>query len=879
RDLRRALDLVREERHLAADDLYIQARDRVEEGWADRGRREEKSAKARKNITSFWGRRPNDEANQPDDELKLARDLLDEKSDEFALLRRRASLFLAAKETLSQHDKNDGEESDENTGWVHAQTLFGVSTHYRRESDGSLSIRIAGDLVGVPLFEQLAILREVDLYHAWAPFCVSSRKLAQLGRLDVAAWYDVGVPIFGLSRDACYRAVGCDGMAEDGSVMIVAVGLNDTDEHGVVSSASLGKQTRKRGPSPPAAASDDDDAEGLEATEGSLLSSLARDEILSTLEMPPVPSGAGRGRMTIRNFSAKVDVLGPTSARTIMVVNVDPNLQLIPQALIDFSMKKMCGILLSRLQASARRVLKDPVGNAHARRMREDVTFYRDWLLPKFRAYCEAKGWNMPPVGAFEVSDEELRATGMGWIDDGQSSTADASFIGARTPHSRSSSRAATTDGGFGSGSSSVTSAMSSPMQQMRMKLGLRPAETNEEKIRKARKRAADRLAPRPLSDSSSSRLRRLKDRKAVVEERMRERGGRGGSAGGSIAGGRTIDRLRTTSSPIDADERHEVRRAAGSFLASSALNAVVLTLRRRHSYVLVPLCEPWAPFGLACSLYLGPLLDAISVALQSIALRAALTGLLTFAFDAVDFGQRRFVSNMEEGRKLFVTEARQLSRLAAVFVAYSSLTTASVGWLVKLVCSLERGVPGSVFSEPLFSLSETEVLPEGWNTLLCFAINKLSTTNFAGISHPMRNWPLVEACFKKFQSIFESGCCALASFELGFLTWGANAQAMSAFMALRLVVFVAALVVMGGLVLPKRNDSFETHGRSCDASFEISERDGMSQVPGSLDNSESTRSIMSTINVTRVHGENLSLTMETISEHPRSGQNVTCPS
>lgn len=54
-----------------------------------------------------------------------------------------------------------------------------------------------------------------------------------------------------------------------------------------------------------------------------------------------------------------------------------PSLSLSPQALIEFSMKRMCGVLLSRLQASARRVLKDPVGNVHARRMREDVTFYR----------------------------------------------------------------------------------------------------------------------------------------------------------------------------------------------------------------------------------------------------------------------------------------------------------------------------------------------------------------------------------------------------------------------------------------------------------------------------------------------------------------------
>lgn len=89
-----------------------------------------------------------------------------------------------------------------------------------------------------------------------------------------------------------------------------------------------------------------------------------------------------------------------------------------PQFVIDFIMKRMCGILLSRLQASARKVVKDPVKNAHARRMREDVRFYRDWLLPKFQLYCEELGWQMPKVGAFEIEEDELQREGMGWIDD-----------------------------------------------------------------------------------------------------------------------------------------------------------------------------------------------------------------------------------------------------------------------------------------------------------------------------------------------------------------------------------------------------------------------------------------------------------------------------
>ena len=64
------------------------------------------------------------------------------------------------------------------------QTLFGISTSYRREADGSLSIKIEGELHGVPLFEQLVVLREVDLYHKWAPFMSESKKLAQLDKVS-----------------------------------------------------------------------------------------------------------------------------------------------------------------------------------------------------------------------------------------------------------------------------------------------------------------------------------------------------------------------------------------------------------------------------------------------------------------------------------------------------------------------------------------------------------------------------------------------------------------------------------------------------------------------------------------------------------------------
>jgi hypothetical protein len=37
-----------------------------------------------------------------------------------------------------------------------------------------------GELHGCPLFEQVAVIREVDLHYKWAPFCTSSLTIKDL---------------------------------------------------------------------------------------------------------------------------------------------------------------------------------------------------------------------------------------------------------------------------------------------------------------------------------------------------------------------------------------------------------------------------------------------------------------------------------------------------------------------------------------------------------------------------------------------------------------------------------------------------------------------------------------------------------------------------
>jgi hypothetical protein len=61
--------------------------------------------------------------------------------------------------------------------------MFGVTTYYRKESDGSLSIKLDGTVEDASLFDQIAVLREIDLNSLWAPFVTSSMTVAHLDKL------------------------------------------------------------------------------------------------------------------------------------------------------------------------------------------------------------------------------------------------------------------------------------------------------------------------------------------------------------------------------------------------------------------------------------------------------------------------------------------------------------------------------------------------------------------------------------------------------------------------------------------------------------------------------------------------------------------------
>lgn len=341
-----------------------------------------------------------------------------------------------------------------------------------------------GVIEGVPLFEQICVLKEVDLHYKWSPFCSSSRTVADLDKLDTIGWFLIGLPHVGIARDGCFRAIGCDNIAEDGSILLAGQGVRDI----------------MPGAPPP------DDT------------FLSEDPALDDLDIPSIPTRRGSGRMTIRKFEAVIHVLSPTSARTRIVANLNPNMAFLPQPLLEFVMKHLAGVLLAKLQGATKKIIRNPVTNEHARKMREQKTFYKQWLMQKFKAICDEKGWEMPPVTAFELTMDEQRkedqimqrrAQGKVTfeVEDGAGNGLDLS-----SRHSQGSGDGSVSELSSRSGLSRWSS---NPISNYMREMENKTQRAKAQKIARARRIAADRLIPKDLPAYKKDRLSELKAAKA----------------------------------------------------------------------------------------------------------------------------------------------------------------------------------------------------------------------------------------------------------------------------------------------------------------------------------------------------------------------------
>ena len=92
-------------------------------------------------------------------------------------------LMMIRSEEVQQTLDFDGND----VNWTLGVSYLGVTTHYRECEDNSIIVKLDGILEDLPLFEQFAVIHEIDLFKKWAPLCNESEFLDKIGRAEIVA--------------------------------------------------------------------------------------------------------------------------------------------------------------------------------------------------------------------------------------------------------------------------------------------------------------------------------------------------------------------------------------------------------------------------------------------------------------------------------------------------------------------------------------------------------------------------------------------------------------------------------------------------------------------------------------------------------------------
>lgn len=227
--------------------------------------------------------------------------------------------------------------------WTVGGENNGVSTSYRIENDGLLSLKMEGHQEGAPLFEQIALMYEVDCYKKWVPLCNISGIVKQFSLGEFILHLGMGLS-HGPARDMVVHSYAADCVYEKHCVVLIGKSIDSFP--GVV--------------------------------------------------IPPPGSGYFTDRAYLRYAKAVINMQSSTSARVIVLIKIDLRVKL-PQMLINFMTKQVMGMMLSILESEARKVESDK-DSFIRKKVAERKQFYIDWLLPKFQKYIEFRQWPQPSI-------------------------------------------------------------------------------------------------------------------------------------------------------------------------------------------------------------------------------------------------------------------------------------------------------------------------------------------------------------------------------------------------------------------------------------------------------------------------------------------------
>ena len=196
--------------------------------------------------------------------------------------------------------------------WLFGSRLFGVDTHYREEADNSITIKIEGEIDDLPIFEQCAVVHELDLFKLWLPFCTHSQLIEKVGLAELVGYLQFNIPP--ITRDCCIKAYAADCVLESSQIVIMG---NSIDAWGGTGTGTAG---------------------GTGTGTGTALSFL--------------PENWFTKRMFFKRFQIIFQLISPTQAKAKIVIQVDLQLQFLPQGFVNYVLKKTAGVFLYVFQVS-----------------------------------------------------------------------------------------------------------------------------------------------------------------------------------------------------------------------------------------------------------------------------------------------------------------------------------------------------------------------------------------------------------------------------------------------------------------------------------------------------------------------------------------------
>jgi hypothetical protein len=210
--------------------------------------------------------------------------------------------------------------------WIFGTDYYGVVTHYKTTENGIITIRMEASKDDQPIFEQIAVMHEIDLFKDWVPFCTKSELIKKIGFAEIFAYFKLSIPF--CSRDTLFNAFGVDCLEEHGLFMLL----------------------------------------GESSIEGDGSELLERKSWF-------------HNRIDVLDFKFIARINSPVSTNMILIATIEPNAPL-PKMIVNFIIRNIAGLILYLLQQQAQKIIDDP-SSIYRVRIKEKNEFYRDWVLRK----------------------------------------------------------------------------------------------------------------------------------------------------------------------------------------------------------------------------------------------------------------------------------------------------------------------------------------------------------------------------------------------------------------------------------------------------------------------------------------------------------------